>query len=213
MRTKQSIQNNLNYIFTFPSFKKRLEHHYEKFFFQPTEKFYELCENNPNEAIQELIKHCELALPISIEITHEYLQIPEEYRQAIGFDLGLPGQMYSITKYQFRVFLNNSYGKYIKAAALAHEIAHVYIRNNEINYVTQRNCKGKFSEQMTDLTTVALGLGKLMLEAYDFIHESLFWDNNLKIGYLTPKHICYAQSLMINKLESLNVSSRQSNRL
>ena len=198
-KTKNSVNNNLNYIFSFPEFKKRLTYHPDKFFFKPSKSFYDNCENNIQKAAEEILSHCGLS-NVLLKVTHEYLHIPRELTTFLGPDPGIPGQMYSLTKYQFTVFINKNYSPKIRAAALAHEISHIYIRNNEVNFETNSPEKSHFQEQMTDLVTIALGLGRLMIEgnSYCFVEGDTEYYGTL--GYVKPVIMEYAQTLMELKI-------------
>ena len=201
--TKKSTKNNLNYAFTFPKFKNRLIYHPKKFFFKPSRKFYHYCDDNTQKAAEEILKHCKLE-SVSLKIVHEYLHIPRELTTSIGFDPGLPGQIYSLTKYQYDIFINKAYSPKIIAATLAHEISHIFIRHNEIQFKTKSSEDTRFQEQMTDLTTIALGLGRLMQEGNSYYFERGNMAYSGSLGYLKPNVMEYAQALMELKVEEIN---------
>ncbi|MFC1632297.1 hypothetical protein ACFL2I_07060 [Candidatus Omnitrophota bacterium] len=201
--SQKSIKNNLNYAFTFPELKNRLIYHPKKFLFRPSKQFYYYCNENTQKAAEEILSHCKLK-SVSVKIVHEYLHIPKELTTSIGFDPGLPGQIYSLTKYQYDIFINKNYDWKVIAATLAHEISHIFIRNNEILFKTRSSENTKFQEQMTDLITIALGLGRLMQEgsSYYFEKDNIAYSGSL--GYLKPNIMDYAQTLMELKVEETN---------
>lgn len=153
--SRDSLRRNLSYIFTFPEFKQRLLLHPKLFFFTPSRRFFQYCETNVQKAAEEILNFLRLT-DISVKITHEFLHLPKELTSSTKFGPGLPGQIYSLTKYQFTVFVNNNFRPRIKAAILAHELSHAFIRYTEIQFKTGSPERKRFDEQMTDLTTVAL---------------------------------------------------------
>lgn len=195
-KNRISIAKNLSYVFSFPKLEKRLKICPKKFFFKLSKYFYDFCENDPQQAADEILRHCNLK-SVSIRIIHDLLDIPKELVPlGVKHSQDVLGKTYMLNKFQYSIYINRNYGGKLVAAILAHEISHVFVFYNEIQFRTNHFDKQKFQEQITDLLTIALGLGKLMLEgnSYYFMIGDIEYYGIL--GYLSPRVMNYAQALM-----------------
>jgi len=92
--------------------------------------------------------------------------------------------------------MNPEYGESIVAAILAHEIAHIFIFFHGIEFDTRSGEKKRFQEQMTDLSTIALGLGKIYMHGNTF--QAIRGNHEIygSLGYPKNPQINYAQKLV-----------------
>lgn len=200
---KKVIEKNLKYTFTFGELKNRLTLPPKLFFLKPSFRFYFLCKKDIQNAANKTLKHCGLD-NISVHITHERL-IPSYALQCLGeYSTTVPGLTYSLSPFQFTVYIDKNYSSKVKGAVLSHEIGHIYTATKNIHFETRDEEKAKFSEQMTDLLTICLGLGKLMLKgnSYRFVEGGIEYYGTL--GYLKPKILKYAQIYMKYMLVNRN---------
>lgn len=199
--TKKVIEKNLRYMFTFEELKNRLTLSPKLFFFKPTYRFYFLCRKNIQNAADKILELCGLK-NVSVRIIHERLT-PSYALQCLGeYSTTVPGLTYSLSPSQFTIYIDKNYSSKVKGAVLSHEIGHIYTAAKNIHFKTKGEEKAKFSEQMTDLLTICLGLGELMLKgnSYHFVEEGVEYYGTL--GYLKPKVLKYAQSYMKYMLAS-----------
>lgn len=178
--SRKSLRENLEYIFIFPEFKKRLLYHPKNFFFEHSKDFYYLCEYKTQKAAEEILAYCGLD-KISVRVTYDYLEITKNsFIIPTVFRNNQPGKIYQLNKNQYTIYINNSYHPKVIAAILSHEISHAYILSSGIKFQTSSSQKEKFEEQMTDLATIALGLGKLMIEGHSYSYlDYLYWHHRL----------------------------------
>jgi hypothetical protein len=202
--SRKSLRKNLEYIFTFPDFKKRLLYHPRIFFFKPFGEFYYLCEYAPVKAVEKILSYCGLD-KISVKITFDELEAMRgSYLVPPMFRNDLPGKIYRLSQNQYTIYINNKYHPKVIASILAHEISHAYIMSSGIKFETSSSQKGKFEEQMTDLTTIALGLGKLMINGHFYSFREKGIDCAATVGYLKSGELEYAQALMGLKIEQVD---------
>lgn len=201
--TKKSVQRNLTHLFSFSQLENRLKHPRD-FFFIPSSNFYDSCENNVQNAAVEILSHCNLDR-ISVKIIYDLLEKPKEYKPfGFNYEQHTAGKTYILNKYQYTIYLNKEYGPKFRAAILAHEISHVYIAFNNIQLKTKSLKKQEFLEQMTDLCTIALGLGKLVLVGTSYLstflssYLSMYEDPvyHVTLGYLNKRVLNYANVLV-----------------
>lgn len=81
-------------------------------------------------------------------------------------------------------------------ATLSHEIAHKYLQVNQIKETIEFE-----NEILTDVTTIFLGLGKLMLNGCEYSIQTSGHDNNVvqekfQLGYLKPNQIAFVYLLV-----------------
>lgn len=202
--TRKSLKRNLEYIFIFPEFKKRLLYHPNKFFFRPSESFFYDCECRTQKAAEQILAYCGLD-KISVKTTYEELEgqgasflVPPMFRN------DSPGKIYQLNRNQYTIYINNKYHQEVIAAILSHEISHAYILSSGIKFTTSSAQKVKFEEQMTDLATIALGLGRLMMNGHFYSFREKGIDYTGTVGYLKSGELAYAQALMGLKIEQAN---------
>jgi len=202
--SRKSIKKNLEYIFVFPEFKRRLIYHPKNFFFKPSKRFYDNCEYNTQKAVDEILRHCGLD-NISVRVTHDPLQVSKALSTtSTVVNYNIPGTAYQLNNRQYTIYINKNYSPKIIAGILSHEIGHIYILSNDIKFKTGSSQEKRFEEQMTDLSTIALGLGKLMIEGHSYSYYEKGQTYNGIIGYLTSGILYYAQALMELKIEQVN---------
>ncbi|HPQ30590.1 hypothetical protein [Candidatus Syntrophosphaera thermopropionivorans] len=84
-------------------------------------------------------------------------------------------------------------------AVLAHEITHKYMQINAISCGTGPLLEYE-NEILTDITSIFLGFGKLMLNGYEIVKESVnivnYTRETIKIGYLNKKQIAFVYRLI-----------------
>jgi hypothetical protein len=193
---RKSLRKNLEYIFIFSEFKKRLLYHPQSFFFKPSNDFLYYCEYKTQRAAEEILTYCGLD-KISVKITYDLLEaqtasslVPPMFRN------DPPGKIYQLDQSQYTIYINNRYHPKVIAAILSHEIAHAYIMSSGIKFQTRSLQRGKFEEQMTDLATIALGLGRLMIDGHFYYFQNKGIDYIGTVGYLKSGELMYAQALM-----------------
>ena len=187
---------NLEYIFTFPEFKNRLLYHPESFFFKPSKDFYYLCEYKTQKAAEEILAYCALD-KISVKVTYDYLEAKRDsFEIPAMFKNDPPGKIYQLNQNQYTIYINNKYYPKVIAAILSHEISHAYIMSSGIKFKTSSSQKGRFEEQMTDSATIALGLGRLMIDGHFYSFREKGIDYTGTVGYLKSGELEYAQALM-----------------
>ncbi len=202
--TRKSLRNNLDYIFIFPDFEKRLLYHPKSFFFKPSENFFNFCEYKTQKAAEEVLFYCGLD-KLSIKVTYDYLEAKKDaFEIPAMFRNDPPGKIYQLNQNQYTIYINNSYHPKVIAAILSHEISHAYIMSSGIKFQTSSSQKEKFEEQMTDLATIALGLGRLMIDGHSYSYREKGVDYIGKVGYLKMGELEYAQALMGLKIEQAN---------
>ena len=108
---------------------------------------------------------------------------------------------YKIYKNQYTIYINNKYHPQVIASILSHEISHAYILSSGIKFKTSSSQKGRFEEQMTDSATIALGLGRLMIDGHFYSFREKGIDYTGTVGYLKSGELAYAQALMSLKIE------------
>lgn len=86
----------------------------------------------------------------------------------------------------YTIYLNPKFIEDFKksVSTLAHEIMHVYSNHNRIKFVSPDNDRGdvEYSEQMTDLLAIVMGMGELMCSSSNV-------DNVSVGGYLSEKMV------------------------
>jgi len=191
-QTKKSIRINLKYIFDFSAFNKRALP--KEFLFKPSKSFYNNCTNNLPLASLEIARHCKL--PIPINIMHGLLNVPSKIIQLDIFNPDKPGQFIKLSIFEYFIYVNSEYGESITAAILSHEITHAFISYHNIEFKTKHFDKNKFAEQMTDLSTIALGLGDLLIKGNSYTCIRGDYEIRGNIGYLSDRKMKYAQRFM-----------------
>jgi hypothetical protein len=92
----------------------------------------------------------------------------------------------------YTIYLNPRFisSSEILIATIAHELSHIYANHNNIQFKSPDNQRGDkaYSEQMTDLLGIALGMGEIM-------HTSSECTETFDTGYLTNDMICNAHNL------------------
>ncbi|MFH1698788.1 MAG: hypothetical protein ABH882_07000 [Candidatus Omnitrophota bacterium] len=202
---RKSLRKNLEYIFIFPNFKKRLLYHPKSFFFKPSENFFNNCEYRTQRAAEEILTYCGLD-KISVKITNDYLEAKKDSLAVMPdmFRNDSPGKIYQLNQNQYSIYINNNYHPKVIAAILSHEISHAYIMSCGIKFKTSSAQKGKFEEQMTDLATIALGLGRLMIDGHFYSFREKGIDYTGTVGYLKSGELRYAQALMSLNIEQVD---------
>lgn len=81
-------------------------------------------------------------------------------------------------------------------STLSHELAHKYLQVNQIKETIEFE-----NEILTDVTTIFLGLGKLMLNGCEYSIHTFERDNNVvqekfQLGYLKPNQIAFVYLLV-----------------
>ena len=199
--TRKSLRKNLEYIFIFPDFKKRLLYHPKDFFFRASKDFYYLCEYKSQKAAEEILAYCGLD-KISVKVTYDYLEAKRDsFEIPIMFRNDPPGKIYQLNQNQYTIYINNNYHPKVIAAILSHEISHAYIMSRGIKFQTSSAQKGKFEEEITDLATIVLGLGRLMIDGHSYSFREKGIDYTGTVGYLKSGELEYAQALMGLKIE------------
>ena len=194
--SRKSLRKNLEYIFIFPEFKKRLLYHPSKFFFGPSKDFYYFCEYKTQKATEEILAYCGLD-KLSVKVAYDYLEVTKNSIFIPRmFKNNPPGKIYQLNRNQYSIYIDNNYPQQVIAAILSHEISHAYILSSGIKFQTSSSQKEKFEEQMTDLSTIALGLGRLMIDGHFYSRREKGIDYTGTVGYLKSGQLEFAQALM-----------------
>lgn len=202
--TRISLGKNLEYIFIFPEFKKRLIYHPRNFFFRPPKDFYYHCEYKAQKAAEEILAYCGLD-QISVRITYNLLDVPKDsVIIPTMFRSNPPGKIYQLNRNQYTIYIDNNYHPKVIASILAHEISHAYILSSGIKFQTKSSQREKFEEQMTDLSTIALGLGRLMIDGHFYSYREKGIDYTGTVGYLKSGELEYAQALVGLRIEQID---------
>lgn len=202
--TRKSLRKNLEYIFISSEFKKRLLYHPKSFFFKPSKDFFFFCKYKTQKAAEEILSYCGLN-KISIKVTYDYLEAQRDsFEIPVMFRNNPPGKIYRLNQNQYTVYINNDYHPKVIASILSHEISHAYILSNGIKFKTSNSQKERFEEQMTDLATIALGLGRLMIDGHFYSFREKGIDYTGTVGYLKSGELEYAQALMGLKIEQVD---------
>ena len=201
---RKSLRKNLEYILIFPEFKKRLFYHPRSFFFKASKDFFYFCGYKTQKAADEILSYCGLD-KIFVKVTFDELEaqrgsflVPPMFRN------DLPGKIYQLNQNQYTIYINNKYQSRVIASILSHEISHAYIMSSDIKFKTNSSQKERFEEQMTDLATIALGLGRLMIDGHFYSFREKGIDYTGTVGYLKSGELEYAQALMELKIEQAN---------
>jgi len=201
---RKSLGKNLEYIFIFPEFKKRLLYHPKSFFFKPSKDFFYFCEYKTQKAAEEILTYCGLD-KISVKVTYDYLEAKKDsFEIPAMFRNNPPGKIYQLNQNQYTIYINNNYHPKVIVAILSHEISHAYIMSRGIKFQTSSAQKGKFEEQMTDLATIALGLGRLMIDGHSYSFREKGIDYTGTVGYLKLGELSYTQALMELRIEQID---------
>jgi hypothetical protein len=193
---RKSLRKNLECIFIFPEFKKRLLYHPKSFFFKPSNDFFYFCEYKTQKAAEEILTYCGLG-KVSVKITYDELEAQRGSLLASAmFRNDLPGKIYQLNQNQYTIYINNTYHPKVIAAILSHEISHAYIMSSGVKFKTNSPQKERFEEQMTDLAAIALGLGRLMMDGHFYSFREKGIDYTGIVGYLKSGELAYAQALM-----------------
>jgi len=92
----------------------------------------------------------------------------------------------------YTIYLNPKFisSSAILIATIAHELSHIYANHNNIQFTSPDNDRGNkaYSEQMTDLLGIVLGMGELMCTSSDR-------NESFDTGYLTNDMICKSHNL------------------
>ena len=96
----------------------------------------------------------------------------------------------------YTIYLNPKFisSKERLIATIAHELSHIYANHNHIQFTLTDNERGNkaYSEQMTDLLGIVLGMGELMCTSSDR-------NESFDTGYLTSDMICKSHNLWISE--------------
>lgn len=92
----------------------------------------------------------------------------------------------------YTIYLNPKFisSSEILISTIAHELSHIYANHNNIQFTSPDNERGNkaYSEQMTDLLGIVLGMGELMCTPSDR-------NESFDTGYLTSDMICKSYNL------------------
>jgi hypothetical protein len=175
----------------------------QNFFFEPTQRVYEKLESGNDEDLQviasQIAKHIGI---VPTPIT--------KYDWGIKMGLETAGR-FSITRSLKAIQIPFFYvgKKYTIGAILAHEITHAFLAYRGIILKNSNE-----NEMFTDLTTIYIGLGKLILNGC-IARENQFnnsEDEFCMLGYLAPQLYAYGYRAICSKnlidnnsiLENLN---------
>lgn len=140
-----------------------------------------------------------------MRVTYDYLDITKDsFILPSMFRNDPPGKIYQLNRNQYTIYINNNYHPKVIAAILSHEISHAYIISSGIEFSTKSLQKERFEEQMTDLATIGLGLGRLMIEghSYSYLERGITYTGT--VGYLKSGELEYARALMELKIEQID---------
>jgi len=145
------------------------------------------------EITKYLQKFCDLeSIPLNIVweplCNQNTLSSIEKETNVIGTTYPLP--LKSLLFYT--IYLNPKFisSREILIATIAHELSHIYANHNNIQFTSPDNERGNkaYSEQMTDLLGIVLGMGELMCTPSNR-------NESFDTGYLTNDMICKSYNL------------------
>jgi len=145
------------------------------------------------EITKYLKKFCDLD-PVPLNIVWEPLYNQNEL-SSIEKKMNVIGTTYLLPLKSllfYTIYLNPKFilSSRILIATIAHELSHIYANHNNIQFTSPDNERGDkaYSEQMTDLLGIVLGMGELMCTPSDR-------NESFDTGYLTNDMICKSYNL------------------
>jgi len=168
------------------------------FFFEPTEEIYRNLESGDEESLYSVISKISKHLEISM--------VPVvKYDWGIKMEPGIAGQVLIKNEYTFDAIRIPFYyvgKKYAVGEIVAHEITHVFLFSKGIFFNDVKE-----NEMLTDLTSVFIGLGKLILNGKIVISDENF--SYEELGYLSFDLTMYAfENICERRSISLEVATR-----
>jgi len=159
----------------------------QNFFFEPTQRVYEKLESDNEEDLQAVTS--QMAKHISIVPTPI-----AKYDWGIKMGLETAGK-FSMTRSSRAIQIPFFYvgKKYSTGAILAHEMTHAFLAYRGITLEDTKE-----NEVLTDITTIFIGLGKLLLNGFTIESDNLN-DKIYSFGYLTPELSSYCYRIMSKK--------------
>ena len=153
----------------------------ENFFMEPTPEFYKKLESGNEDDLQEATRQlAEKLVLVDIPVV--------EYDWDIKMELEHAGQIKFMKDQLTHIRIPFFYvGKaHAIGAILAHEITHRFLVYKGIFFEDINE-----NERFTDLATIAIGFGKLLLNGM-FVEVAPLKGEGIVLGYLSPELILYA---------------------